>query len=437
MGFRDILPPSLQEIVQDGLLDGVFDHALQPAFLFEALAELKPWGANLGSESILTRDGLIPVSTTAITGSDASATTYGFEQYSIKMDQWGTAVDTNLAVSAMALASKFIEDNQRLGVNAAETLNQLAQQNLYGAFAEGTTWVTTAQATASTTCVVNDATGFQYAKVLSGTSGSDPSEGLTGVSVPTLVPVSATNTLDITVNGASNTVVGVDVATDTLTLGTAVTQAVGDAVVSAIGPVMVRPNARASAYDLVATDICTLQNVQAAVTRLRTMRVPPIRGAYTCHAHPQTIEELFQDAAFQRVYTGRADSQAYLGFQPGDSIGDGAHFMGRFMGVDWIMNTVVPSPSNGTLDYYQPIVCGQGCLIKGPFENQALDALTIPTISEVQVINGVARIWRAPLDRLGQVISSAWKWTGGWSVGTDMLTGDSAVYKRAVVIEHA
>lgn len=442
MGFRDILPPSLAEVVQDGLLDGIFEHALQPATLWNNIAEVKPWGANLGTESIMTRDGLLPVSTAPITGADPNPSTYGFEQYTVKMDQFGNTIDTNLAVSAMAMASKFIEDNQRLGVNAAQTLNALAQQTVYAAYGEGQTWVTAASTT-STALDVNDGGGFTQAVVMSSTTGSNDSEGIMGVAVPVLTPVSASAPLNVKINGVANTVIGVSFNSGnsgpaTLTLGTAISASVGQDVINESGAVMVRPNGRATANDLVAGDIATLQTFQAAITRLRSMNVPGVAGAYTIHVHPQTLEELFQDSAFQRVYTGRADSPAYREFSLGSGQVGEVEFLGRFLGADWFSNTLVPVATNGNgLQYYRPLVAGDGALIKAPFEDQALEGLSIPTISEIQIINGVARVWRAPLDRLGQVIASSWKWTGGYAVGTDMLTGDSAVYKRAVVVEHA
>ena len=84
MGFRDNLPPSVAEIVQNGLLDGIFQDALVPTFLYDSLADLKPWASALGSQSIFTRAGLITPFATAITGADATADTYPFEQYSVK-----------------------------------------------------------------------------------------------------------------------------------------------------------------------------------------------------------------------------------------------------------------------------------------------------------------------------------------------------------------
>lgn len=439
MGFRDVLPASLQEIVQNGLLDNVFENALVPLFLYDRLADVRPWGAQLGTESIMTRAGLMAPNSAAITGSDASASAYGFEQYSVKMDQFGNSIDTNMAVSAMSLASKFLEDNKTLGINAAESLDLVAEGALYGAYGEGTTYVAEASAD-STALVVEDATGFQYAVADLSTTGSNPGEGLTGEAVPTLVAVSGSTPLSITVNGVANTVTGVDLATETLTLGTAITAAVGQAVVASIAPVQYRPNGRASAAQLVAGDIATLSLFQSAVTRLRSMNVPTVGGAYQAHVAAQTIDELFQDEAFQRVYATRSDSSAMVNFRVGDSLGDGAEFMGRFAGIDWIMNNVTPAETNPSgVGYWRPIVCGQGSLIKAPFERMGdlVSQLNAGSTVQVDMIGGVARILRAPLDRLGQVLSSTWSWIGGYTVGTDLLTGDSAAYKRAVVLEHA
>ncbi len=439
MGFREVVPASLQEILQNGLLDRTFEDALVPANLYESLADVKPWAGAVGSTGIFTKAGLMTPNTTAITGSDASATTYGFEQYQVQMNQYGSSIDTNMLLSAMALASKFLEDNKTLAIQASQSINLLAQSALYGAFGTGQTWVTTASTT-STALVVNNANGFSYAVVDLATTGSNPAEGLTGTATPTLVPVSGSAPLNVTIGGTPNTVIGVDIATNTLTLGTAISATVGESVISSIASPEIRPNARATGYNLVAGDLATLATFQAAVTRLRSQNVPRLRGAYTAHVSPQTVEELFQDNNFLLAYRGAAASAAYQNFEPGDSMGDTGEFMGRFSGIDWILNTVTPTYVNpGGVTVYQPIVCGDGALVKAPFSEMAslISAMQAGSTVQVDMIGGVVRILRAPLDRLGQVLSSTWSWVGGHTVGTDILTGDSAAYKRAVVIEHA
>jgi hypothetical protein len=439
MSFRDNLPPSLQEIVQNGLLDGVFDAALIPMFLYDTLADERPWGSQIGSQGIFTRGGLIPPITVPTTGADASPDAYGFEQYSVKMDQWGKSIDTNMAMSAQALASKYLEDVRKLGINAAQSLNLIGQGALYGAYGEGTSYAT-AGTTSSTTLVVASAAGFTQAPTTLSTTSLV--NGATGEAVPQLQPVSGSNPLSITIGGVANTVTGVNTSTNTLTLGTAATVANGAAVVSAIAPVIYRPNARTSQSTIVAGDVATLSLFESAVTRLRSMNVSPVGGAYTAHISPQTLNELFQDANFRQVYQGRSDSPAYENLTLGAGAGGagGIEFLGRFVGIDWVMNNVTPAVTNPSgVPVYRPIVCGDGCLIKAPFEDMGnlVSELNAGSTVQVDMVNGIARILRAPLDRYGQVLSSTWSWIGGYTVGTDMLTGDASAYKRAVVVEHA
>lgn len=442
MSFYDVIPASLQGIMQNGLLEGVFRDALVPLFLFDELADIKPWGANRGAESIMTRAGLMTPSPNPVTGGDAPVGNYGFERYSMTMDQYGTSIDTNMAESAMSLASKFLEDNHTLGIHAAESLNLVAQNALYAAFGTGRTWVVSGGAQSATTVVVDDARGFTQSVQNLATTGQNAAEGLAGDATPTVVAVSGSAPLNVTLNGVANTVTGADTTTNTLTLGTplAVALTAGEAVVASTAPVSYRPSARASANDLVSGDIATLALFNSAVTRLRNSNVKPVRGAYQARVSPNTIEELYEDPAFQRVYTGRADSPAYRGLRVGDNIGGGAEFMGRFAGMDWVMDTTIPTgTTTAGVPYQRDIVAGQGCLIKGPFERMA-DLVAQENAGgtvHIEMLNGVARILRAPLDRFGQVYSSTWSWIGGYSVGTDVLTGDSAIYKRAVVLEHA
>jgi hypothetical protein len=66
-------------------------------------------------------------------------------------------------------------------------------------------------------------------------------------------------------------------------------------------------------------------------------------------------------------------------------------------------------------------------------------------IGEFSLVNGgvqvmtqrIRFILRSPLDRLQQVVSQSWSWSGDFPVPSDRLTGNAAAFKRAVVIEHA
>ena len=416
---RSTLPAAIQAIMQPFMLERTFEDALLPDFLYPALATQRPWSANLGDTRTFTRAGLMAPVTTPVTGSDPTASTYGFEQFSMTMDQYANSVDTNMLQSAMTLSSKYLEDIQTLGVNAGQSLNRIARGRLYAAYGSGTTWVVTAQGSASTTCVVKDATGFD--KVYSNS---------------TFVAVSAGTPLNITINGVANTVTAVNLGTNTLTLGTAVTQAVGDTVVSAAAPYSVRPNAKASRYNLAGSDTATAAAFRAAVAQLRSNNVPTIGGNYVAHVDPTTESQLYGDADFKQAYQGRGDSRVF-----------GEMSIGTFLGIDWVRNNEAPTTTDGgsgaNLTVHRPIVMGADALISGPFDGmqELLIGTGVDSVPYIRFIGPaagaqVALIVRPPQDRLQQNISTSWSWVGDFAAPTDITTGTPARYKRAVVIEH-
>ncbi|MEU5588036.1 hypothetical protein [Streptomyces chrestomyceticus] len=405
-------------MMQNGLLDRVFQEALRPEFIFPAIADSEPWQGGLGDTKIMTRKGLLTPSTTPITGSDTSPATYGIEQWSVTMDQYGLAVDTNMLTSKMALASKFLADVQTLGINAGQSLNQIARNKLYAAYSGGRTWVTTAGAS-DTSMVVNSVAGFTHVMV-------------NGV----LTAVSAAAPLAVTIEGTPNTVTGVNTATNTLTLGTARADTAGDYIVAANAPTTIRPTGD-TAYDLGANNTATFAMFRAAVTRLRKMNVPTVNGYYIAHIDPDTEAQLFSDPDFKQALQGRVDSPVYTDLS-----------IGRFGGLDWVRNNECPTVlggSGGTVPVHRPIVLGAGALISAPFDGMA-DLLgesgvgDVPDIAMVDVAPTVqvARIVRPPQDRLQQIISTSWSWVGDFGIPSDALANsDPALYKRAVVLEHA
>lgn len=416
---RSTVPAAIRAMLQNGLLDRVFLDALTAEFLYPAIADSEPWAGGLGDTKVFTRKGLLASAPTAITGSDTSPQTYGLEQWPVTMDQYGIAVDTNLLTSSMALASKYIADVETLGINAGQSINELARNRLYAGYAGGRTWCTTAAST-DTSIIVQSTNGFE--KVL-----------VNGV--PTAV--SASNPLTVSIAGVANTVTGVTPGTPgTLTLGTTRTDVVGDYVVAANAPVSVRPTGN-SAYDLSSANVATWAHFRAAVTRLRKMKVPSMGGYYVAHIDPDTEAQLYADADFKQAAQGRIDSPIYQDLS-----------IGRFSGIDWVRNTEAPTVlggSAGNVVVHRPVVMGAGALVSAPFSEmgQLLRGTGVEDVPEIRMIQAapgveVAVIVRPPTDRLQQVVSTSWSWVGDYGVPSDSLTsGDAALYKRAVVIEHA
>lgn len=416
---RSTLPASIQAIMQNGLLERMFQDALFPDLVFPALADSEPWSGGLGDTSIMTRTGLMTPDPTAITGSDAGTATYSVEQWTVTMDQYGKSVDTNMMQSAMTLANKYLRDVQILGLHAGQTLNRLARNKLFAGYAGGRTWCTTA-GTSDTTFVVNDATGFT--KVL-----------VNGV--PT--PVSGTNPLNVTIAGVANTVTAVNTGTNTLTLGTARVDVVGDYIVAANAPVSFRAGtARNSEYDMASTDVATLALYRQAVTRLRKMNVPTIGGNYIAHVTPDTVSQLFADPDWKQAYQGRGDSQVYRDLS-----------IGTFGGLDWVQQNELPTVVGGSganVNVARTLVLGEGALVQAPFAEMGTllagtDVEGVPSVRMIGPATGVqvALIVRPPQDRLQQNVSTTWSWIGDFGVPSDSTTGDAALFKRACMVEHA
>jgi hypothetical protein len=414
---RDLLPAAIRSIIQDGMLEGVFENALVPDFLFPAYADMEEVQGERGQRITKTRTGLLTPTTTPLTG-DPSADNYTTEQWSVLLDQYGNSMDTNMLASATAFASKFLKDVQTLGINAGQSLNRLARTRLYSAYAGGRTWVRTVDGASNTSVDVQSVDGFEFV-IVNG--------------VPTAV--SGSNPLNITINGVANTVVGVDRANRRLTLGTGTTDTVGHAVVAANAPVSIRPNARASAFNITTGDVATVGLFFDAVARLRAMNVPTMEdGTYHAHVDSFTMRQLLSDAEFRQAFQSQGPSNDYR--------------QGRltiFGGITYIMNIETPTVTGDgqSATVRRPIVLGGGSLISAPLEGQGqLLAGTgvedVPGISMIEMPGGLecALIVRPPQDRLQQVVSSSWAWTGDFAVPTDSTTGDSAIVKRGVVIEH-
>ncbi|MFF2522239.1 hypothetical protein [Streptomyces liangshanensis] len=416
---RSTLPAAIREIMQNGLLYRTFEEALLPEFLYPMIATPRPWSQNVGDTGTFTRAGLLTPTTTPLGGSDPSPQTYSVEQYSVTMDQYGITLDTNLLQSRMTLASKYLEDIQKLAISAGQSLNRIARDKLFAAYSGGRTWATTA-GSSDTSIVVQSVRGFEYVLV----NGK-----------PT--PVSGANPLPIKIEGTANTVTGVNPGTNTLTLGTARADVLGDAVVADNAPVSIRPSSTLdSAFELSTSNVATFKMFRAAVARLRKMNVPTFGGYYAVHVDPDTETQLFDDADFKQALQGRVDSPIYRDLS-----------IGRFAGIDWVRDNETPTilgGSAGNIPIHRPIVFGAEALVAAPLEGMGdllseTDVSDIPSIKMIGPANGtqVALITRPPQDRLQQVLSSTWSWVGDFGVPSDATTGDSSLFKRAVVLEHA
>jgi len=455
------IPSQIVNLLQDRTLERVFHDALFPRMLYRAEARPEDWQANLGERMIFTRAGAIPVDTRPlIPGQDPVPSTYATEQWEAEAAQFGKTIDTHLPSSYVALASLFLRNTQQLGLNSAQTMNRLTRDPLFRAYLGGEAMIATAALAAATAIRVTTLNGFTQ-QILNGR----------------LAPVSAANPLAISFSTAepANTVIGATPdnpaepnGSGTLTLGAALVAglALRVGVFAASRTRRLRVGAGATVDALTAANILTLNDCIAAVSRLRAQNVPPHPdGRYHVHLTPLAEAEIFQDNHWQRLHQSLPDSAPYRELGIGEAVG-----------CYFYRNTENPDLSTVDLSRLQTDAGGAGGARLAPeFGGEISNAAGLPIqrvmvtgggaiyekyideskfiteagvtgkIGQFSIVNGgvavmtrrIRFILRAPLDRLQQVVAQSWSWSGDFPIPSDVLSGDAARFKRAIVIEHA
>lgn len=455
------IPQSIANLVQERTLERVFHDALFPRLLFRPEAQPELWVANIGEQYISTRAGLIsPNTNPLVPGQDPTPRSYATEQWEVIASQYGETIDTHMPSSYVSIASLFLRNTQTLGLNAAQVLNRLARNKLFREYLAGEASVETAAAAAASTVRVTSLSGFLQTVTAAGR--------LVSVSPAAPLPVTFS-----TLGEPANTVTAaipddpaLPYGPGTLQLGAALV--VGVAARSAIyagnRSRRLRVGGGATIDALTTADILTLNDIISAVSRLREQNVPPHSdGKYHVHLSPQAEAELFRDTHWQRLFTSLPHSYEYRDLAIGEAVG--CYF---FRNTETPNRNTVESPipvpggaggavtapdigadivTAGGLDVVRTLITGGGVLYEKYLDESKYisEAGVTGKIGEFSIINGGAQIMtnrirfilRSPLDRLQQVVSQSWSWSGDFGVPSDLTNGDAARFKRAVVIEHS
>lgn len=375
---------------------------------------------------------------------------WSVEQYTLTINQYGSTMDLNQVTEGVGIANQFLANAARLGINARQTLDRLARNALFGGaengvggYLGGNTRVTTTLSAAGTTIAVDDIRGFQ--NVIS-------SEGQ-------VIPVSTTSGMTVTVGANAYTLVAVAAdATNTSTAYQGISGTLtfsgnvavadgteGMAVVAATAPLVLRPNGRSTTAGLLANgmkdangnivtgDYLTIQAMLAALSALRDNNVPTLEGGvYHCYLDNAQLLGLFRDPDFKLLYRGQYGSDTYQTGQIFD-----------LLGIRFIPTTEAPQQASlGAGSIHRAIICGQGALIEGDYENMGNHYTADLNGGELTDVDGVCMVTRPALDRLAQIIAQSWSWIGGFALPTDITanttiipTATNSYLKRGVVIE--
>lgn len=455
-------PAQIGAIVQDRTLERVFHDSAYPLLLWRGEAAPQLWTANIGERQVFTRAGLIEADVDPLVpGQEPTIGGYELEQWEAEAQQFGKTIPTHLPSSHVAMAPTLLRDTQQLGLHAGMTMNRLARNRLFAAYGSGDCMVRVTGVIGATTLGVSSVNGFTQ-QVQGGR----------------LMPVSATNPLAITFTAAgepTNTVVGYALddparpyGSGTLILGAGLTTAVAQRVgVRAITRTPIyRVGGGATVDAITSANIPTVQDFINAVAILRQRRMPPhADGTYHVHLSPSAEAALFGDNAMQRIFQSLPDSTPYK-----DLVID------RRFGCTWYRNTEMPGRTTvrrdliqtdaggaggatlakelgleitnaAGLDVSRSIITAGGVMVEKYIDESAYitEAGVTGKVGQFTVVNGgvavmldrIRYVLAAPLDALQQTVRQSWSWSGDMPIPSDALAGDSARYKRALILEHA
>jgi hypothetical protein len=444
------LPAVMASAEQQNLLIREFVEGLDSELAYRRDALLQILNARGGETLTITRPGrFAPVTTPLAPQSSMLDLNNGLtpqvgfpiEQYTFQMQEWAASAQVDLMGELVVVANMLNQTARNLGVQAAQSLERLARNSLYGVYMGGNTFVRTdLGASTTTTCHVNDIRGFQQVMVngvLTPISSANPITVVeTGTVSQTLTVTAAT--ADATNNTAAVQAGGIS---GVLTFNTATAPASGDALIAAGAPSIVRPMGKTATNQVVSSDFFTMSVFQDAETILKNNAVPTfLDGHYHVVLDNTSLRQLWADQDFKLLFAGREMSPE---FRFGDIIG---LLGGIFIPCTEVYVDAPMSAAGVATTVRRPIIYGMEHLIEGRFEGLetwlARDGMSM--IAEPVVSNGVAMIVVPPIDALQRWARLSWTFVGAWVVPSDATatptiipTASNANWKRAVVIEHA
>ena len=445
--------PGLDALIQDNTLRRVYNDAVWPRQMFrmEALKEL--WVANQGDTLVETRGSLLPTITRPLTaGQDPIPVNEAFEQWVVTANQYSNTIDTQMPGSWAALASKFSRDAHTLGLNAGDSLNILVRNKLFTPYLAGTTH--TDNAATSTSVQVGSISGFT--QVIS----SDGEVKTTSTAFPKSITVGGTSAVCI---GAAPNDANFPLGAGVLTLAASITFAAGDVVLAADRTGQIYSGGGLSTDALSGTDILTLKDIRDAISSLHNNSIPPhADGTYHAHISPTAVSQLYGDNEFQRLNQSNYGDAPYSDYVIGKLIQTLHYRDEQVPGVENSGALQTNRPSDAALsrlgvdisadvtnkagvNVIRTIITGGGAIYEKHIDEFSfltdagvtgkVGGFSVST-GGVQVdVDGIRFTIRSPLDRLQQIVTQTWSWSGDWGIPSDINGGKTAArYKRAVVI---
>ena len=448
----------LENTVQTGFIQREVEEGLESVQGFRQVAVQEVIPAGIGDTITRTRKGRLavpqipsPISPLSSLSLDdgLSPMTYSIEQYMLTLFDYAAATgDIDALQNQVGSFDQVLAISRNSGVYFAQIRERLARNAIYQSYQGGNTRVRVDLGAGGTTsCHVDDITGFQYVMVNGVMTAVSSSHSLSVVESGSVAQTLTVTAVAADITNNSTNPLGVS---GTFTFSSATTPVGGDALIAANAPAIIRPNGKTTTAALSAGDIFTTQNILDALVLMENNAIPPLAdGTFALFCPPKSRRELMADQDFKTWYAGREQSQVW---KKGYVLAD--------IGVTFIPVTEVfiqnasTNTANGYTDtvaqnVYRPILCGAEGLIEGVFEGMMnyvrnIEGGEARSAVDVVLVDNIAQILRRPIDRLGRWWSFAGDWVGGYAVPTDATSNAStniptasvANFKRYCMFEH-
>lgn len=470
-----LLPTVIQGLLQQNFLERELEEGLDSILAYRGLVVEETFPGRIGETLTRTRKGRRTPITTPMNpannsgldnGLSSSNGTFSIEQYTFKLAEYADTTDLNLMAEQGEIVRQFLANARNLAVQAAQSLERICRQKLFNAYLGGNSrtiadpggTITSNTPGALPATITNTNVGNVHLDDIRGFQTQMVAGVPTALSVSNALPVVVTKAAGTVITGltielstaflyqVAHTVAEVTTTPDAIpgfvalrnNSGGTYTIAVGDAIVAANSPLVLRPFGRRCTTDVKATDVLTMGILSDATAYMRDNGIPPMDdGTFHILLDNTSMRQLWADPDFKSMVQGRGASDNT--FRDMDVM--------TLMGMTFIptTETYVHQISGNAFKIRRPIIVGAESIIQGNFEGMetwlaesGIDA------AQVAMVDGIVQIIREPLDRLKQIVAQSWTWIGDFAVPTDLTatasiipTASAAAYKRAVVIEHA
>jgi len=461
MGIVVGIPASVLNLQQQGLIERSLYDALFPNMLFRSEAEVDTWPLHTGTEMLFTRSGLMTPRVKPLrAGVDPEPDFVSHEQWIARLNRYGSRVDTHMPTAVTANADLFLDNIKALGLNAAQSTNRIARNNLYAPYLSGNTNVITAGVSGDTTLRVASLNGFTDVVTTDAAGSVRP------------VPVSTSFPLAVSITGVTGTrnVVGfvADNPDDLLGPGTlqlsaslGASVAARAPVVSSAAAVIYRVGGGASVDSIGSGDVLQFQDLNIAASILRKNNVLKHEdGMFHMHTPPDGMTQLGSDELLRRGTNANIEASYYK-----DA------YIGELYKMAIMENNECPDSLNsgvltatGTNAFYSEdigaetinesgvrigriIITGRGALQERWLDEGSFvtEAGVTGKIGEFDIANNGIKvealrtklIIASPINAFLDKVRASWSSTTSFASPSDKSTGGPARFKRAVVIEFA